>query len=236
MRPANLVLALFLCGLALLLATPLISFNRISANDQVARLESGRTTAEKFDWRALAFDFGKPGRDALARLRSAKNPVIRKKAEEAAKAQDRWDLDIADDRRAGANQSVLANARVLPAGATVPQGLIDLLGTKYQCRQGNMCTIFVASPGEAVVFADSCYAGMVDKSGKARPGPIYCGGGDRFEMIGGTWQEGVGDRFAPSEAQRAHIATGYPEGKIEIRPVQRRQVFVGGVPVGEAFE
>lgn len=235
-RPANLVLAVFLCGLGLLLATPLISFNRISADDQVARLLAGKANAETFDWRALAFDFGKPGRDALTRLRSAKDPALRKKAEEAAKAKDRWDLDIGDDRRSGANQSVLANARVLPAGATVPQGLVDLIGAKYQCRQGNMCTIFVASPSEAIIFADTCYAGMIDKSGKAIAGPIYCGGGDRFVMIGGTWQEGVGDRFAPSEAQRAQIATGYPAGRIEIRPVQRRQVFVGGVPVGDAFE
>jgi hypothetical protein len=235
-RPANLVLAVFLCGLGLLLATPLISFNRISADDQVARLLAGKANAETFDWRALAFDFGKPGRDALTRLRSAKDPALRKKAEEAAKAKDRWDLDIGDDRRSGANQSVLANARVLPAGATVPQGLIDLIGTKYQCRQGDICTIFVASPSEAIIFADTCYAGMIDKSGKAIAGPIYCGGGDRFVMIGGTWQEGVGDRFVPSEAQRAQIATGYPAGRIEIRPVQRRQVFVGGVPVGDAFE
>jgi hypothetical protein len=29
---------------------------------------------------------------------------------------------------------------------------------------------------------------------------------------------------------------GLDSGQIEVRPVQRRQVFVGGVPVGDPFE
>ncbi|WP_204336616.1 hypothetical protein, partial [Proteus mirabilis] len=52
-RPANLTLAFLLCGLGLVLATPLISFNRISTDDQLARLESGKIGADKFDWKAL---------------------------------------------------------------------------------------------------------------------------------------------------------------------------------------
>ncbi|MBC7017828.1 DUF4153 domain-containing protein, partial [Salmonella enterica subsp. enterica serovar Enteritidis] len=82
-RPANLALAFLLCSLGLLLATPLVNFNRISTDDQVGRLESGRIAAGKFDWAALAFDFGKPGRDAVERLRRSRNAAIRGKAEEA---------------------------------------------------------------------------------------------------------------------------------------------------------
>ncbi|NIJ63815.1 hypothetical protein FHR20_000746 [Sphingomonas leidyi] len=237
-RPANLALAFLLCGLGLLLATPLINFNRISTDDQVGRLESGRISAAKFDWRALAFDFGKPGRDALERLRRSKNAGIRGKAAEAAKAESRWDLEMGDVKsspRSGPKSAVLDNARVLPEGASVPRGLIDLLADKYQCRQGNLCTILVANPAEAVVFADSCYAGMLDKDGKARRIVTYCGGGDRFVLADGAWKDAA-DRFVPSAEQRAQIAAGYPAGRVEIRPVERRQVFVGGVPVGEPFE
>lgn len=237
-RPANLALAFLLCGLGLLLATPLINFNRISTDDQVGRLESGRISAAKFDWRALAFDFGKPGRDALERLRRSRNAEIRGKAAEAAKAESRWDVEVSDKKspsRSGPKSGVLDNARVLPEGASAPQGLIDLLADKYQCRQGNLCTIFLANPAEAVVFADSCYAGMLDKDGKARRIATYCGGGDRFVLADGAWKD-AGDRFVPSAEQRAQIAAGYPAGRVEIRPVERRQVFVGGVPVGEPFE
>ena len=49
-RPLNLTLAFIVCGVALVLATPLVSFNAISTRDQVARLESGRTSPEQFDW------------------------------------------------------------------------------------------------------------------------------------------------------------------------------------------
>lgn len=236
-RPANLALAFLLCSLGLLLATPLVNFNRISTDDQVGRLESGRIAAGKFDWAALAFDFGKPGRDAVERLRRSRNAAIRGKAEEAAKAESRWDLAGAakTPQRSGPKSGVLDNARVLPEGASAPKGLIDLLAGKYQCRQGNLCTIFLANPAEAVVFEDSCYAGMLDKDGKARRIVTYCGGGDRFVLADGAWTD-AGDRFVPSAEQRAQIAAGYPAGKVEIRPVARRQVFVGGVPVGEPFE
>jgi hypothetical protein len=230
-RPANLGLAFFLCALGLLLATPLISFNAISTRDQVARLESGRTNAEKFDWRALAFDFGKPGRDALARLRTSKNAQIHAKAEEAAKAKTRWDLDVDDVRgplRNGPKAGVLDNARILPEGTQPPQGLIDLLGKQYQCNQGNMCTILVVSPTEAVVLSDDCYAGMRDNAGN-------CGGGDRFLVVDGKWTDPA-DRVPVSPALRAKIGAGYSAGQIEVRKVERRQVFVGGAPVGDAFE
>ena len=39
-----------------------------------------------------------------------------------------------------------------------------------------------------------------------------------------------------TEAERAAALAGYKSGKIEIRTVPRRQVFVGDVPVGEPFE
>ncbi|WP_137862217.1 MULTISPECIES: DUF4153 domain-containing protein [unclassified Sphingomonas] len=234
-RPANLTLAFLLCGLGLVLATPLISFNRISTDDQLARLESGKIGADKFDWKALAFDFGKPGRDALDRLRKAKDPAIRAPAEKASKAETRWELETQADPRSGPHASVLENARVLPAGASVPQGLIDLLGTKYQCRQGNLCTILVAGPSEALVFGDSCYAHMLDKQGKGVPGVIGCEGGDHFVLLDGGWTE-RSRAPVPSAAESERIAAGYPAGGIEIRPVARKQVFIGGVPVGAPFE
>ncbi|MEP7006410.1 MAG: DUF4153 domain-containing protein, partial [Sphingomonas bacterium] len=63
-RPANLRIAFIVAAVALFLATPILSFNAISTADQVARLESGRITPNKFDWAALGFDFGDPGKAA----------------------------------------------------------------------------------------------------------------------------------------------------------------------------
>ena len=65
LRADNIRLALGLCALALLLATPLLSFGALSTRDQLARLESGRIAPERFDWAALRYDFGPSGRRAL---------------------------------------------------------------------------------------------------------------------------------------------------------------------------
>src|SRR4029450_2702387 len=58
LRPLQTKLAIGLCGLALFLPPPILDFGGLSANSQLARLESGKVKAEEFDWRAMAFDFG----------------------------------------------------------------------------------------------------------------------------------------------------------------------------------
>ena len=169
-RPANLALAFLLCSLGLLLATPLVNFNRISTDDQVGRLESGRIAAGKFDWAALAFDFGKPGRDAVERLRRSRNAAIRGKAEEAAKAESRWDLAGAakTPQRSGPKSGVLDNARVLPEGASAPKGLIDLLAGKISMPPGQSVHDIPRKPGGGGGVRGQLLCG---NAGQGRQGP-----------------------------------------------------------------
>ena len=63
LRRANVMIAAGICILAFVLALPIIDFGAVSARDQVARLNAGRIAPEKFDWRAMRFDFGsvRPG-------------------------------------------------------------------------------------------------------------------------------------------------------------------------------
>lgn len=68
LRRANLLLAAGTCILALLLALPLVDWGAVSARSQMARLDSGKVSAEDFDYTALRWDFGDAGRRALARL------------------------------------------------------------------------------------------------------------------------------------------------------------------------
>ena len=44
---------------------PILNFGAISTSDQLARLKSGAISAEEFDFSALRWDFGEPGREAL---------------------------------------------------------------------------------------------------------------------------------------------------------------------------
>jgi hypothetical protein len=57
-----------------------------------------------------------------------------------------------------------------------------------------------------------------------------------YVLKDGVWKEAADITPVLSYEQRVARAQAYRDGKIEVRPVQRRQVFVGGVPVGDAFE
>ncbi|WP_417469908.1 DUF4153 domain-containing protein [Maricaulis sp.] len=80
--------------LLLALQSPLLSPNRISANDQVARLMDGRTEAEQFDFIALRFTMGAPGRRAIGELAEISDhpqaDYIRSHAIEMRDRTERW--------------------------------------------------------------------------------------------------------------------------------------------------
>ncbi|MCX8475819.1 MAG: DUF4153 domain-containing protein [Sphingomonas sp.] len=239
-RPLNLVLAFVVCGVALVLATPLVSFNAISTRDQLARLESGKVTPEQFDWRALAFDFGGPGRAALKKLQASANATIRARANEVAKAEGRWDIkDTSQDTKKRAE--VVTNTRVLPKGNALPQGLSEAIAQGYDCIRDQKCSVLLASETEALLFKDNCFEApkpTPTPSGKTQvPAPANqgCREGERFRLSDGKWQVAPATRPATVD-ELSTIAAGYAEGKVEIRTVPRRQAYVGGVPVGDPFE
>ncbi|MDF7774367.1 DUF4153 domain-containing protein [Sphingomonas sp. AOB5] len=235
-RPANLNLAFGLCAIALLLATPLISFNAISTRDQVARLESGKIAPDKFDWRALAFEFGQAGRDALERLKTSPNAAIKAKAIEVAKVENRWDIQE-PDRSHVQREQMTKNLRVLPDGTAIPDALRDVLVQDEPCY-GWKCTLMIQPDGkEALLLTDSCFEQPRPSNGRANEKIAvgnYCGLAARYMLIGGKWS--TGERGSITAAELKAKANGYAQGQIEVRPVQRRQVFVGGQPVGDAFE
>ncbi|WP_066793938.1 DUF4153 domain-containing protein [Sphingomonas soli] len=226
-RPANLNLAFGTCAVALLLATPLVSFNAIATRDQVARLESGKLTPEQFDWRALAFEFGEPGREALDRLKTSANPKIRALAVEAGKAENRWDVA----QEVASPEAVLRKLRVLPTGTALPDGAIEAL-KKEQCDQDEGCTVLVADPATIAIFRNNCFAAKRD---------WLCSNVDTYRLADGKWAAtsppaplALKPEDVRAEAEAQHKA--YGAGEVEVREIKRRQVFVGGKPVGEVFE
>jgi hypothetical protein len=245
-RPANLRLAFAVCAVALLLATPLVSFNAISTRDQVARLESGRIAPERFDWRALAFDFGQPGKDALKKLTGSSNAAIREQAVAASTVKYRY--DASDGSQAKRAADLAATLRVLPARTALPDQLRQLVAESYPCGQGHKCTLaFLPGGTEALVFEDDCFLAPAPKPTPS-PAPAgkvtvvelvadgnFCGNGnpDRYALAGGKWSEEKGRYAGPDKAK---TDAAYKAGEVEVRKVERRQVFIGDQPVGDAFE
>lgn len=247
-RPANLNIAMITCAAALLLATPILSFNAISTRDQVARLESGRISPDKFDWRALAFDFGVPGRRELERLKKSAISAIRTKANEAFAAKNRWEAPDGD--KAVREEAIGKTLRILPAGTALPPELREAIAANWQCRDKPCTLSFQPGGREAVLLLDSCYlpsptaaAAPAREAGSAAvvtvPKPPYCPltTPGRYVLTGGKWADsGNLPGRDDDPAARARTAAGITAGTIEIRKVERRQVFVGGEPVGDPFE
>lgn len=241
LRALNLRLAIAICLVALFLALPIVSFGAISTRDQLARLESGRVAPDKFDWAALRFDFGPSGRRAVERLARSSDPVVRDNARAALAAKSRWDAR----RDIEAYVEAPRTMRVFPAGTSVPADLREAVlgrpGRPGACTGKGECFLFW-QPAEPVAVAvmDRC------ASGPPPEGRRYACNLKRIVLIhsGGRWhdpEEGpVGAPVTTTPAQEAAAQRRQREalrqGRIEVREVRRRQVFVGGEPVGSEFE
>lgn len=237
-RPANLNLAIGLCGLMLILSTPLVSFGALSAGSQIARLEAGKVVPDRFDWAALAFDFGPAGRKAIERLGKSDNPAIRAQAAKALAAKDRWTL--AEAARVSARKADLTNQHdrgtgrgtvsIVPTTLRLPDELVEAVARDFpDCGGGatnNRCVIrYVA--GESTAIVTTWWAGC----DTCAPATGYF-----TRTNDGAWVSAA--RRPTNSFSKAEIAAqrqAAEKGDTEVRDVQRRQVFIGGKPVGEVF-
>lgn len=243
-RSANTLLAFGVAAVALFLATPLLSFNAISTDDQVARLTSGKVKPDKFDWAALAFDFGEPGRTALKRLAASRDPATAKLAKSAMGKTSRYELYDPNGAKAGKLASLDGRLRILPRPVTLPDELREELADWNGCpdtSDGSCVLVYQPNAEEAILLRGYCMARLSKKPETDRQRSAIARGEDCgprfFHREGANWEQGHASGSARyTDAQRAALVPGLEAGAVEVRTVPRRQVFVGGVPVGEPFE
>jgi hypothetical protein len=134
----NIIAAVAWVAVVASMLTPLADPYRLSVENQVNRLKSGRTTLAKFDFDFLKFDAGRYGELALATLANDKaSPTVSAAAEAAMKRTGRVTETAAvtptmtpDELRAG--------IKVFPAGATLPASFLqqewkDIPESPIQC-------------------------------------------------------------------------------------------------------
>jgi hypothetical protein len=215
LRSVNLRVAIGICLAALFLALPIINFSAISTRDQVARLQSGRTAPDQFDWAALRFDFGPSGQRALERLAAGSNLVVRQRAREALSASTRWAMA---PQPAAPERSRSAPVRFrAEGGVSVPPALADMIGRAGQCHDEECRLVFV-EPKRAVLLS---------------PGCRHCTPYLFDAQPDGTWVQRLP---APPVPRSAGLGADTGKGAVEIRKVERQQLFIDGRPVGEAFD
>lgn len=224
-RPANVRLALGLCGLAFLLSMPFINFGSWSTANQVARLESGKVSPDKFDWASLRFDFGPSGEAAVKRLAATgKTPEIRTAATTAIKMTDRW---------SGAQAQKALNAVdrvdewlvVSPSKVPVPKELASILAERQNCANeaGSRCMI-IYTPGQTTVFGATLACQTCSP--------------EAFKLVLSAkgwvpdYEVRANQQGIASQKQRQDA---FKQGKIEVRDAPARRVYVDGQPVGQVF-
>ena len=216
LRAVNLRLAIGVCLVALFLALPIVSFGAISTRDQLARLEARKVTPDRFDWAAMRFDFGPSGREALERLSASPDLVMRQRAREALRATTRWAMMPRVPPPPSRSSATPVRIRA-DGGAAVPAPLADMVARTSHC-QDDPCRLVFVSPRRAVVLSSDC-----------RFCPVYL-----FDARpDGTWVE----RLASSRMATPTIPVPpAASARVEVRKVEREQLFIDGQPVGAPFE
>ena len=217
LRPLQTSLAIGLTGLALFLALPILDFGAISAQSQLARLESGKVKAEEFDWTAMAFDFGPEGRERLARIANSGPAGQRALAKAALDSKDRYALGR--ETESVAQQSRLdRNLRILSPDIAVTDQLKAAI-TGYDGCNDRPCALLRIDAGRLLLVYKPNDSSFV----QSRTIDLATLGTDKIEQAA-----------ASPAAKTAQIDLS--RATIEVRPVRRRQLHVDGQPVGEPFE
>jgi Domain of unknown function (DUF4153) len=224
-RPANIRIALGVCGLALFLALPILDFGASSARDQLARLKSGITKQADFDWRAMAFDFGPRGRAALVLLAKSGSEFERKSAKAALASDDRWNVD--DQVEAENSNAFTRNFSFDPADRVLDErGKRDLIGQRY-CQ--TPCKIIWLSSERIVVVGTQGKDGAVEAVlFVLNPGKEVSDA--QLKELGWTRE------YRPMEEPLPARPDFNEKSKVEIRPVERYRVYVDNQAIGDVFE
>lgn len=241
LRKATFHFAVFVCGLAALLALPIFDFGAISTRNQVARLESGTVSPDNFDFNALRWDFGASGKRALRELTINPNAAIREAAKAALSAAERPYLATEEERFAG-------NFKVYPEGSELPAGLRQAIVQESSgtCRDDMLCRVYLQNDGKtAVVLGDGCARPGITREEQTRLDP-RCGDAtvEAFVLQNGQWDipssRAIPAPPAMTPAQERESLRREREaierGDVVVGPSRLRQIYIDGEPASGPFE
>jgi hypothetical protein len=232
-RRINVALAIGVCGVALFLALPIVSFGAISTRSQVHRLEAGQVTPDRFDFVALRFYFGPAGRRALDRLaRTHPDPRVRALAARAVNAKGPW--EAREDLQEVAQAQAPRNIRLAAGSGPVTADLSDALFASGGGRASGPC-----------VGVQQCILVWRAGTSLATVVTYYCQGGELrdlhdcnldvtvLERKDGGWKGIANQTLAGDQRQFLEAALA---GKVEVREAHARRLFIGGREATGLFE
>lgn len=218
LRQSNLHLAVLTCAVALALALPIFNFGAISAQNQIARLDSGAVSVEDFDYAALRWDFGDAGREALAELAERDGEVATLAREAAAKEVRDFGPPRSERRTAAAKIDL---SEFDEDAATAIRSLIEQ--EAWLCGEGcRVAKLREDADGLLAVVINTRESGGLLRLLRVEP--------DADRAIVLDIVRGELGSTAAREMPESNI-----EGSIELRPFTGQQVYIDGKPVSEPF-
>jgi energy-converting hydrogenase Eha subunit A len=180
----NTATAFVILAVIVLVFSPLVDPARIAVHSQLARLASGRVSAQHFDFVFLRFDGARFGRAALDRLDSqATGPdaaLVRQRSASARKLGNKWDRGDLDKGQA----DLAANLRAHPAGTLLPATLLRTDFSGERERWGLPACLYL---GHTV-----CDVVLLDVNGDGKPEAIVLPDNGSIGVLGeiapGQWR------------------------------------------------
>ena len=221
LETTNIVTAFIILAAVLALLTPIADPARISVADQVARLESGRTAPERFDFAFLRFGSGRYGNEALDRLkRKQDGPNAARISQMANEALD-WRTRSQAVRQRPiplTPQARAANIAVLyPKGQSLPMSFLQQDWSGQPSSRIPRCLIADAKC-EAIMYDldDDGTAELLIFSVPAGPAFAFKAAADERWVVIGT----VTNLYC------AGVREGLRDGKFELAQPQFKEVAV----------
>lgn len=191
-EPLNIGLAIFKCALFIAILTPIATPDRLSVNDQVSRLNSGKVSAADFDWWLLKDDTGTYGKNALKALARSANPAIATKAKAAIDStigerpyRDREREDQGEP--VASRDNIAAIPVVFPSGGKLPDGF---LSSNFRATSLGMFPPACLRMAPKKDQLPSCKAALLDLNQDGNPEILIREGQSLsvFTLIGGAWK------------------------------------------------
>jgi len=144
MTQTNRIMALVIVLVCLLVATPVLNLQRISAQSQLSLLESGKITFERLDLAYFRFDLGRAGHQALLDLKDSDtvkgDAKLLAKIETVMTKKNRWGAKVSQVAAITDSQTLKLYFEIYPQQSVVPDTLWQtLLDDKKQIRSCFEC-------------------------------------------------------------------------------------------------
>lgn len=213
----NFVMSLVALAILVALFTPVASPARIAVADQMARLNSGKVQATKFDFNYLRWQGGRYGREALMALAASTDAYTKRAASNALQQTNRYASVPA------ASPSFVERLTVYPAGRALPESFVHMDWNKER-----RVWVRPNCPNSG-----ACDAIVTDLDGDGRPEVVILGNAPGFAQVFREGADGLWSQAGtmPMPYMCPAMVEALHQGHFETRPPPRHwnDIQIGGV-------